>query len=189
MKSSRRQILTNPGFQLRFAILMTLTVLVLSMIFPIFVLQIFSTAETHPFLVNNPSALNALRDARKEFIITLICFQSLLVVASFLLSLLMSHRIAGPLYKLRMAMTAHGQGMLDRHITFRKKDNFKELASEFNAMSDSIMSRRRKDFEYIYSIIPKLERLKNSLEGEQQVSATEILNVLQELVRESHPSK
>jgi sensor histidine kinase YesM len=189
MKNARRHFLINFSFQLRFALFITFAIFAMSMVFPLFLLKMFDTAGNHALIMNNPPAQIALKDAKKEFLILLVGVQGLMTAIAFGMALLYSHRIAGPLYKLKTAMTALRQGILDRHIFFRDKDTFPELAEEFNSMSDAIFARRRKDFEYLHSIIPKLERLKSNLAGEDQSSAIEVLNVVQELVRESQPKK
>jgi nitrogen fixation/metabolism regulation signal transduction histidine kinase len=125
-----------------------------------------------------------LREARYDLSIFLVLTGVVTAATAFILALFHSHRIAGPLYKLRMSMIAMQQGILDKHIYFRTKDNFPELADGFNAMTDAIFIRRRRDFETIHSVIPKLERLQRSLTGEEQASASEALSALRELGRE-----
>lgn len=189
MKSNRKQILINPQFQLRFASFITVLMFGITMILPMLLMQVLENAKGYSLLMNNPPAQLALRDAKKELLLFTVGFELVIIICCFLFALLHSHRIAGPLYKLKTAMTSLRQGLLERQILFRKKDNFMELATEFNEMSNAITARRRKDFEYIHSVIPKLDRLQNSLAGEQRETATEVLNVLQELVRESNEEK
>jgi nitrogen fixation/metabolism regulation signal transduction histidine kinase len=184
MKNLRRHIFINPAFQFRFAILFTLAVLVFSSIFPIFVYTMFESMESYSYFQKNPGAIQALREAKYDLSIFLILSFLVTFLTAFILALFHSHRIAGPLYKLRMSMVAMQQGILDRHIFFRTKDNFPELADGFNAMTDAIFLRRRRDFERVSSVIPKLERLQGTLNGEEQASVTEVLTALQELSRD-----
>ena len=183
MRNVRKHILINPAFQVKFALLFTLAVMVFASIFPIFVYTLFESMENHS-LFKSTSALQALREARSDMVIFFIVMTVVTTLTAFLLALFHSHRIAGPLYKLRMSMVAMQQGVLNQHIKFRTKDNFTELADGFNAMTDAIFIRRRRDFERVNSVIPKLERLQGSLTGESQASVTEVLNALQELSRE-----
>jgi len=185
MKNVRRHFLINPNFQLRFAFYITLAIFVISLAFPLFFMAVFHKAGGF-FLINNPIALQALEEAQKDFFWVYLICQIFLLFIGFGISLTLSHRIAGPLYKLKMAMIALQQGVLDRHIHFRKKDNFQELASGFNSMSDALFSRRRRDYERILSVIPKLERTQNTLAGEEKAVLQETLNVLQEIHREIH---
>ena len=184
MRNVRKHILINPSFQVRFALLFTLAVLVFAAIFPIFVYTLFESMEHHALFSKSSAALLALREARSDMVVFFVVMTVVTAATSFLLALFHSHRIAGPLYKLRMSMVAMQQGVLNQHIKFRTKDNFMELADGFNAMTDSIFIRRRRDFERVNSVIPKLERLQSTLLGEDQASVTEVLNALQELSRE-----
>jgi methyl-accepting chemotaxis protein len=184
MRNLRRHLLINPVFQVRFAMLFSVAVVVFASIFPIFVYTLFDSMERHSLFTKSPGALQALREARYDMLIFLGILLVVTVITAFLLALFHSHRIAGPLYKLRISMVAMQQGVLDRHIKFRAKDNFPELADGFNAMTDAVFIRRRRDFERINSVIPKLERLQRSVTGEEQAIVSEVLNALQELSRE-----
>lgn len=184
MRNLRKHLLIHPAFQLKFAFLFALAAVTFSIIFPLFVYSMFDNMEAHSFFQNNATAMQALREARYDVTIFFIVMVVVLALTAFGLALFHSHRIAGPLYKLRMAMIGMQQGVLDHHIQFRTNDNFQELAEGFNAMTDAIFIRRRRDFERVNSVIPKLERLQRSLTGEEQASVTEVLNALQELSRE-----
>ena len=184
MKNLRKHWLINPTFQWRFALLFSTAVLVFTSLFPIFMLTILDSLEKTTLFRENASARLALSQTRSDFLLFLLLFSVVVILCAFFLAIFHSHRIAGPLYKLSMSMIAMQQGVLDRHIQFRTKDNFQELAEGFNAMTDAIFVRRRKDFERVQSVIPKLERLQNSLHGEDQALVTEVLHALQELNRD-----
>lgn len=184
MRNVRRHILINPAFQVKFALLFTLAVIVFASIFPVFVYTLFESMENHTLFSKSSAALQALHEARSDMVIFFVVMTVVTILTAFLLALFHSHRIAGPLYKLRMSMVAMQQGVLNQHIKFRTKDNFMELADGFNSMTDAIFIRRRRDFERVSSVIPKLERLQSTLSGEDQASVTEVLNALQELSRE-----
>lgn len=183
MKNNRRQYLINPGFQLKFSFLITLAMFTFNMAFPLFMITMLDSAMNHRLIVKNPAAIEALQGARSEFILLMVILEVCFILMTFVLALFHSHKIAGPLYKLRISMAAMKQGVLDRHISFRTKDNFPELADEFNEMSDAIFARRRKDLECINSVIPKLEQLHTSLKGAEKDSAGEVLRTLQNLSR------
>lgn len=184
MRNVRKHILINPAFQVKFCGQFTMAVLAYTFIFPLFVYWVLDSMEQNSLFSKSNAALNALHQARTEMLIFFSAIAFVAAVTAFLLALFHSHRIAGPLYKLRMSMVAMQQGVLNQHIKFRSGDNFMELADGFNSMTDAIFIRRRRDFERVNSVIPKLERLQSSLSGEEQASVTEVLNALQELSRE-----
>ncbi len=57
----------------------------------------------------------------------------------------MSHRIAGPLYRLKMAMLKTATGKKIKKLAFREKDYFQELADSFNEMNDATKPRQSVD--------------------------------------------
>jgi len=54
------------------------------------------------------------------------------VVFIAVFGILLSHRIAGPLYRLHRHMSEIGQGKIQSEVSFRKGDYFQELAGSFN---------------------------------------------------------
>lgn len=184
MRNSRNHLLINPRFQLHFAFLFSLATLVFTGLFLIFSFGLLDILEKTQAFQNHAESLQALHQARANLLYLFIILGTVIAICSFLLALFHSHRIAGPLYKLRLSMIAMQQGVLDQHIRFRTKDNFGELADGFNSMTDAIFVRRRKDFEKVQSVIPKLERLNNNLDGEDHATVAEVLNALRELNRD-----
>lgn len=186
MRNPRRQYLINPGFQLRFAFLITLAMFTFNMAFPIFILTVFDLATSHKLIVKNQLAIESLQAAKGEVILLLVILEAFFVMMTFVMAIYHSHKIAGPLYKLRISMSALKQGVLDRHIAFRAKDNFPELADEFNEMSDAVFARRRKDLECVNAVLPKVEQLHTMLNGKEKETAAEILKALQNFSRGVH---
>ncbi len=71
-----------------------------------------------------------------------------LIVAEFIglfivgmMALIMSHRIAGPIYRLKMELKEIGKGDLSRTIKFRDKDEFKDVAVAVNTMLGEIRQK------------------------------------------------
>jgi len=46
--------------------------------------------------------------------------------------LLMSHRVAGPLYRMQEHLNSVAEGKVDRPLKFRQKDYFQEIAEAYN---------------------------------------------------------
>ena len=59
-----------------------------------------------------------------------------------MISIFLSHRIAGPLFKIRRAMDDVTRGNFDQRITFRKNDHFMELQDTFNEMVQHLAVRK-----------------------------------------------
>ncbi|MCC7441010.1 MAG: hypothetical protein IT285_05235 [Bdellovibrionales bacterium] len=65
---------------------------------------------------------------------------SLVVLGTMCIAgLIMSHRVAGPLYRMRNHMTAVADGKTTADLTFRKGDFFQELPGLYNAQKTTLM--------------------------------------------------
>ena len=61
--------------------------------------------------------------------------QLFLLAVTFLISIFLSHRIAGPVYRMRKVFEAARSGPLPQSVKFRKDDHFNELAQEYNLLA------------------------------------------------------
>lgn len=78
-----------------------------------------------------------------------------------LLSIFLTHKIAGPVYRLKHALTELTNGNLDSRICLRKWDDLQELAEQVNLFSDELRSyiaTLKKDHEELANSIDQLER-------------------------------
>ncbi|PKN12211.1 MAG: hypothetical protein CVU69_08440 [Deltaproteobacteria bacterium HGW-Deltaproteobacteria-4] len=78
-----------------------------------------------------------------------------------ILSIFLTHKIAGPVYRLKHALTELINGNLDIRIRLRKWDDLQELAEQFNFFSDDLRSyviSLKKDHERLSSYVDQLEQ-------------------------------
>ncbi|MEX0978527.1 MAG: hypothetical protein WDZ48_06730 [Pirellulales bacterium] len=75
---------------------------------------------------------------------TVVVASAVLVPLIMLDVLVISNRFAGPLYRLRRSMRNLASGEAVQRIEFREKDYWRELAHEFNAISEYIENLERK---------------------------------------------
>ena len=61
------------------------------------------------------------------------------VLASILVGIFYSHRLAGPIYRIRRTLREHEEGRKVEPIVLRRNDEFKELADDINRL---LVSRR-----------------------------------------------
>ena len=141
MANRRRVILINPPFQLKFAFFVTSWVGALSLVTPLTVEGLYDLFIRIGMATPGGPQVEALKSSKDEVIRLLIATEFGLIVAIAALSLFLSHRIAGPLYKLKKTMEAAAHGDIQTHLTFRKADHFKELAETFNTMTTAWKAR------------------------------------------------
>ena len=74
------------------------------------------------------------RDTLELLLPTLITLNVVGLVVTSVISVFYTHRIAGPIYRLRHIMRDIGDGNLTQFAAFRKDDELQELASAFDEM-------------------------------------------------------
>lgn len=143
MLYKRARFIINKKFQFKFAFFVCSWIFALSMIYPIIIynvfeyfLRLFETGQ------NLSLTAEKVKVIENQVLVVLGVLQLLFLITTFMLSIFLSHRIAGPLYKLRRAMEDLGHGNFDQHITFRKNDHFMELQDSFNDMVQHLSVRR-----------------------------------------------
>jgi methyl-accepting chemotaxis protein len=99
-----------------------------------------------------------VKSVNLQILISLLLITPLLV----LIGMFLSHRIAGPIYRLEMALANISKGDMTAHITLRPKDELKPLAAGINAAIDALRSRiasERGVVDNLHKIINELDRL------------------------------
>lgn len=140
MKYKRRHYLIHKGFQFRMIGMLLLLVLGATVI---------TTLVNHFFFLNSivrfteeygrpPTGSELLAaSVRPLFVIIPLAFVILAVVCVFV-----SHRIAGPLQRLKAYMQMVQNGDYDVHLRFRKSDAIHDVAECFNGMVEGIKQKQ-----------------------------------------------
>lgn len=134
---SRRILLINRPFQIRFAIYVCSWLFVLSVIYPMLVSQLYDWFFKYLATDPNGPLIPFIHKSRDDMLFWLTMMQVCFMVMTFLMSLFMSHRIAGPIYKLSKFLNGLRNGSLAK-LSFRKNDHFQEIAQDYNFMVESI---------------------------------------------------
>lgn len=154
----RNLVLINKPFQFRFAIYVCSWLVALSFIYPLIVYNLFDYFIRFAASDPNGPSLAGLKQTRSEVIWLLALTQVAFLGMTFLISLFMSHRIAGPLHKLRAGFEEVKKGNFDFSLHFRKKDHFSELAEHFNEVVDSVRTQSTQKKEAMHLAIAQIER-------------------------------
>lgn len=145
MQYKRSIFIINKKFQLKFRFFVCTWIFALSMVYPIIIYNIFEFFLKH---IGDHSAAaltqDRVKDLQNQIVWILGALQIIFMVITFIISIFLSHRIAGPLYKLRRAMDDVSKGNLDQRIVFRKNDHFTELQDSFNDIIQPLGVRRSK---------------------------------------------
>lgn len=125
-----------------------------SLIYPFTIIELFNT-----FTKISPQSVETLKSARSELIIFLVIYQFLFVGICFVLCIFMTHKIAGPMYKLSNYLRSIAGGSAPTQITFRDGDNFHELAQDVNSVFDSLADAHEEDYAYLTEVSSYISNL------------------------------
>lgn len=105
---------------------------------------------------------------------------SLLLTATFFL--LLSHRIAGPIYRIERSIQGVEQGDLTMRVYLRDKDEFKDLGDLFNSMTGNLNDRVNKVQQAVIQLQIDIE--KESIDGEAKRRLIDRVAALENLLKQ-----
>ena len=105
------------------------------------------------------------------------------IFSVFILGLIMTNRIAGPLYALIRAMRTTGRGDFNAHLGVRSTDDLKYVVRHFNDMTASLSRMTKDDMEVVDTLIKNVNELHNRFgsDPDQQENAHVILHLMKDL--------
>lgn len=181
MPKRRRVLLVDRNFQLRFSFYVCSWIFGLSLIYPMIIYTIFEWiiryAESHL----SGESLVFLKNIKGEFLWNLVLLQTSFMGLTFLISLYLSHKIAGPVYKLRQFLERVKNGQLDTPLSFRKSDHFRAVATDFNEMLDAIRGRMDKNIETVSTAIARIENAMARIPADSRPQLEEALTELRKV--------
>ena len=93
----------------------------------------------------------------------------------------MTHRIAGPVYKMKRYLANMRNGIIDGKLSFRDGDYLHDLANEVNLTVASVQERFQQDSVYLNEASSYLKNLKVSIPDDKKVVIDEIVKKLEEI--------
>ena len=109
---------------------------------------------------------------------------SVLTVAVIILTLLMSHRIAGPTWRMEQSAKAVGSGDLTLNVRLREKDEMKPLADKMNSMVAGLRGKVDEIAHEYAHLEVEIAMLKNRWEADD-ISPEETLEVSTDICKRS----
>lgn len=138
-KFHRSQVLVDRGLQIRFTKFVLLFVFIASILtgLAIFYTTFMMLGERLADVYPQGRLVTIFRSAHIAFFV---CMVLILPVIAYV-TILFSHRIAGPLPKIYEALRGIGRGQFDVNITLRKNDELRELVAVINEMAMNLKER------------------------------------------------
>ena len=148
-KFQRRTVLVKRSLQLKYVAIIFLSVVVAAMMVGG---DIWYTM-TRLILSENPSLAPMLAQVNSMIHFKLLLYLGII----FLVSLFVSHRFAGPIYRFEKSAQSVATGDLTHRVSLRTGDDLLELQEEFNAMVSSLQSQVQKDRTLIGHLGTRIE--------------------------------
>ncbi len=150
-KWRRRRYFINRSVQSRHMGMTALIVFIIALITGWFVYSSIWYAITER--VQNEPQLHQILAEINEILL----MRSILVIlagisCAVILTLFISHRIAGPIFRIRRTLEELGEGNVPRKITLRQRDEFKELSEAVNSVIDKTEEISRVNREAVENI-------------------------------------
>lgn len=172
----RSTFLIDPKFQLRFSIVVSFMFITGSLIYA-FVVYDFITD------LGDQYALTKLgvTEAAKSFLLFLIPFQFLLTALVILTSIFLTHKVAGPLYKLKNHLIHIREGDPITPLDFRAGDNFMDVAEEVTLFLDWVVANQEADFKYVEEVSAYVDNLALVIPDDKKPVLNEISRRLKDI--------
>lgn len=143
----RSTFIINPHFQIKLSLLVCFLVLAATVIYPI---TLYEVVEN--LIKVAPEKAQVLSETRSSLFWILALVQAGILGLIFVSMIFVSHRIAGPMYKLKMYLNSVRESDKLTPVVFRKGDYFLDIASEVNHTLEYLSEKRAEDFAYLEEI-------------------------------------
>mgnify|MGYP003977684757 FL=1 len=178
----RRIFIINPKFQIKFSLYVAGLLIISSIVYPF----IFDTFVTGMIAQLKNGGANQLASATtlkwKAILTTLILWQVGITTIVFISCIFISHKVAGPMYKLVKYLTSVRDGSAGGKLYFRGGGYFEEVNETF----DSIQENYKNDFVYISEVHAYLNNLSMVVPDDKKVVLNEINKKLTEIQSRFH---
>jgi sensor histidine kinase YesM len=166
----------NPTFQYKFSFMVCSFALLTSIMYPWTIYDIFEKV-----IMLNPAEAEVLKNNRTTLFILLGAAQFGLLGLIFIVSIFISHKIAGPIYKLQNYLRNIREGGDITHLFFRNGDHFTEVADEVNQVMEYLVQQRQDDFQYLDEVSSYMANLALVIPEDKKPVLNEILSKLAEI--------
>jgi len=140
----RRSYVSKPNFQIKLTIIFMLMVTIVANLVGGMCYWLISD-KFYKLVEETPDDFSELttKDIAEFLIPKILVAQGVSLCFVFVLSILVTHTIAGPVYRMERIAREIGQGNLRGQTRLRPRDELKELADAFNIMTEGLAGKIR----------------------------------------------
>ena len=136
----RKTIFIKKGLQLRYMLLICLSVLC-----GLTIMTLELTITFNELFDAYPILMQPFYDAFLPILANFFYKIAIYVLFVVLISAILSHKMAGPIYRFEQTCKAIAKGDFSQRVHLRKGDQFVELQDEFNKMMDRVEAEIKKN--------------------------------------------
>ncbi len=173
----RKIIMIKRGLQMKYVLLVFVTVLLTSLV--VFLDVYYVVGKSVLLHYEEVNLLPVVKSATALLALHL----SLYLLVVLICALFVSHRFAGPIYRLERVAESLAKGDLTVNVQFRKGDEFFETAEYMNRMIAALREKVQKDKHLSDRILAKLNDLSQKLE-QGKVKGSEAPALVREIALE-----
>ena len=133
----RKQYLVDPAYQLRFVSRVFITVLAVALVSLALSSLLLSKNLYEPDLRSQTTLITSLVAVATMMLIELLVAIPLV----FILSIRQSHRVVGPMNRMKQTLEAIARGDFSQRISLRQGDALEDIANAINKMSQGLQQR------------------------------------------------
>jgi sensor histidine kinase YesM len=169
----RSIFLINPSFQIKFSIIVCSLIFLSSLIYPLIFMDFYDEVAQISAAVTDKLTL-----ARNELVFYLFLLQFVFIMLVFIVFIFITHKIAGPMYKLKNHLSDIRHGEPISAISFRNGDYFHDVADEVTLFLESVAQSQEEDFEYMEEVAMYIQNLTTVVPDDKRPVLNEISNRL-----------
>jgi methyl-accepting chemotaxis protein len=158
-KFQRKTVLIKRSLQLRYIAMLFVSILVAVAIVGIDMYWTLLRAAN-----DNPAIMPVIENLQHGLMVKFILYCGIIAIVS----LFISNRIAGPVYRFEQSALVVGSGDLTHRVRLRQGDEFMELQDEFNDMVSRLQGKALQDRNLVERLSQRLGKMSLEAATEQQ---------------------
>ncbi len=180
MQDQRRILLIDPKFQLKFCLFVTLAMMVTILPYPWILYDIFEHVTKIVAPYSNEKA-ETFRDMQTQMLFVIFSIHLMILSLFVCFSVFVSHKIAGPIYKIRKHLKDIKDKRVFKELNLRRGDYFQDLAEQCNKTFKSLEENYQNDLLYLNEVTTYIENLADSVPEDKKLVLGEINKKLAEI--------
>ena len=173
----RRQYLVDRGFQLKYALLMAAAGLLVAGVFGLWILQ--AHAQATALLAPDPETRALVERSDRLLLGAFAAIGALLAAALGLLGVVITHRVAGPVFVMGHYLRVLADGRFPRMRTLRRSD---ELKGFFRAFIDAVDSMKVREARHTAVLEDAIRRMREAAQAAPELAPA--IEALEKAARE-----